>query len=129
MPFFDTQTDRLDEVQYSGTFQEKAGGSSVTAGTQYLMDSKASGLPVRVLRSMHLPPSNPYRPTRGFRYDGLYTVVSYQCLNRKTQHYLFRLVRNSGQGEVRYRGLGKRPTEKEMQTFDREMKMYGKKPS
>jgi hypothetical protein len=92
-----------------------------------MFDSEKSKLPVRVLRSMHLPKSNPYRPQRGFRYDGLYVVKSHQLIDRAKNHYVFHLTRIPGQDPVRYRGIEQRPTQKEIDTFDHEMKMFGKK--
>jgi hypothetical protein len=123
-----TQKDHLDEVWYSGTAQTKKGETKKTANTQLLIDSKTSGLPVRVLRSMNLPKTNPHKPERGIRYDGLYTVKEYELVDSATHHYLFHLVRQPGQDPIRYKGIEKRPTAKEIETFDREMRNYGKGP-
>ena len=76
---------------------------------------------------MHLPKSNPYRPERGFRYDGLYTVKSHKLIDATKHHYVFHFVRIPGQDPIRYKGVEKRPTSKEIETYDREMKMFGKK--
>jgi hypothetical protein len=121
------ERDELDEIWYSGTPQTKSNQKNKTANTQLLFDSEISGRPVRVLRSMHLSSDNRYKPKRGFRYDGLYTVKSHRLVDPQKQHYVFHLVRNGGQDPVRYQGLEQRPTEKEIATLDREMRMCGKK--
>lgn len=81
--------------------------------------------PVRLIRSANLPNTNPYRPERGYRYDGLYKVVSYEVLKQDGAVYRFKLVRCEGQGPIRCEGLGKRPTRWEVEAYDREVAERG----
>lgn len=107
--------------------QTKVGESEPTTGTKLLLKSEETKQPVRVLRSMHLPKTNLYKPIRGFRYDGLYEVRSHRLHDPRRHHYVFHLVRRADQDPVRYKGIEIRPTQKEIDTYDHEMKMFGKK--
>ena len=80
---------------------EPSGRSGTTAHTQSLMTSIKTGKPVRLFRSHKLPDKNQYRPQMGFRYDGLYTVVSSELLEDERQIYGFELRRLPGQGPIR----------------------------
>jgi len=121
-----TDRDEGDEIWYSGT-TSSANSQDPTEGTQSLLDSIGSKNPVRVMRSAKLPKSNQFRPKKGFRFDGLYTVLSHSVINESTKHYLFHLRRNPGQASIRYTGVAARPTEQEMSQFDEEMKKYGRR--
>lgn len=121
-----TDRDEGDEIWYSGTPQKK-GETGVTVATRYLMESKESGEPVRVLRSQALPKSNQYKPSHGIRYDGLYNVNAMRPVDSATNHYVFHMVRKGGQHPIRYQGLESKPTEKEIEAFDKDMKGYGKR--
>lgn len=66
--------------------------------------------PVRVLRSASLPADNPYRPSRGIRYDGLYRIISHEILDQKTVMYRFSLARIRGQDAIRHSGEGMIPS-------------------
>lgn len=65
------------------------------------MTSIQTSKPVRLFRSHKLSEINPYRPHQGFRYDGLYTVVSSELLEDERQIYGFELRRLPGQGPLR----------------------------
>ena len=66
--------------------------------------------PLRVLRSASLHATNPYRPSRGIRYDGLYQITSHEILDQKTAMYRFSLVRVGAQDAIRYSGEGMIPS-------------------
>ena len=70
--------------------------SGPTAHTRMLMTSIQTGKPVRLFRSHKLSEINPYRPHQGFRYDGLYTVVSSELLEDERQIYGFELATTAG---------------------------------
>ena len=83
-----------------------------TDATQALMKSRRTGTPVRVFRSYRLAPIVSHRPQEGFRYDGLYRVVGWECLKKDRQIYRFKMRRlrrndpaSGGQGALR----GNRP--------------------
>ena len=107
--------DEGDRVKYIGTARKKKGSSAndseddedeeqdngPTRGTRMLMTSIKTGKPVRMFRSDKLPDINPYRPLKGYRYDGLYTVVSSELLEEERQIHGFELRRLPGQGPIR----------------------------
>ena len=84
-----------------------------TSGAQALIESYEGGKqPVRVFRSFRASKKCPHRPKGGFRYDGLYQVVDYECLKVDRLIYRFEMVRlgetqdigdgqNQGQGPIR----------------------------
>ena len=72
---------------------------------------------VRLIRSHKLGANNNWRPQEGFRYDGLYDVVSYKRLDtERRQRHQFKLIRKSGQDPIRG-GIGaqSRPTPQEIE--------------
>jgi hypothetical protein len=104
--------DEGSRVKYIGTALKKKGSSLDTAimvdsddeneedgptnHTRMLMTSVETGKPVRLFRSDKLPDINPYRPLKGYRYDGLYRVVSSELLEEERQIYGFELRRLPG---------------------------------
>lgn len=88
-----------DMIEYSGT---KGKGNFITSeGTKSLLSSADTKNPVRVIRSSQLPKKNPCRPDCGFRYDGLYTVTGYKCLDPEFQVHRFTLERSPNQEPIR----------------------------
>jgi hypothetical protein len=120
--------DEGEEIWYCGT-EAKSGDSEPTASTKLMLESLISKLPVRVLRSSGLPAGNKYKPVRGFRYDGLYEVLSKKVIDRLKHHHLFRLKRLPGQIGLRYEGEAERPTDRELEEYEKEMKKYGRRKS
>ena len=83
--------------------------------------------PVRLLRSHKL--KSEYAPEKGFRYDGLYDVVSVERLdpaNSLRQRHRFRLVRQAGQDRIRFSGPEARPTSQELDEYKKHQRMSGK---
>jgi hypothetical protein len=80
------------------------------ATTRLIESCDAVGEPVRVIRSMNLKKPNQYRPEVGYRYDGLYEVVSYELRNKLKAAYRFKLERCPGQNPIRCKGKEARPT-------------------
>ncbi|GAB1741749.1 hypothetical protein NU219Hw_g7159t1 [Hortaea werneckii] len=108
--------DEGNTVYYCGT---DSNDGSVTEGTSRLIESKESGKPIRLIRSHNL--KNEYAPEKGFRYDGLYTIVDFEMLdppNSKRQRHRFKMVRVPGQPPMRGTGDGKRPTKEELEQLE-----------
>jgi hypothetical protein len=117
-----------EEIWYCGT-ETKIGDTEPTTSTKFMLESVRSGHPVRVLRSSGLSMSNKYRPVKGFRYDGLYEVLSSKIIDRLKHHYLFHLKRLPGQIDLRWEGEAARPTKRELQEYEAEMRKYGRRKS
>lgn len=101
-------------IRYCGT-SGSVGKPSV--GTNYLKLACSPGHPVRVLRSAALPATNPYRPSRGLRFDGMYDVVSFEVLDEGTAMHRFLLKRRGGQDPIRCSGVEARPTNEEVAEY------------
>jgi SAD/SRA domain len=119
-----------DEVLYAGTEQDdpKHVGQP-TPATRHMMDAVKSKLPVRLMRSANLPADNNFRPKEGFRYDGLYTVLGMELLDKDKAHYRFHLKRCPGQPPIRSSGVEERPTARELaewQKIKRQLGIAGK---
>lgn len=109
--------DSGDEIWYYGT--ESDDPSRPTDATQHMIESSRTQIPVRVLRTSKMTTEGPneYRPEAGMRYDGLYKVVGYEVKRRDKQIHLFHLVREPGQGPIRYTGPEVRPTPEELEAL------------
>lgn len=101
-------------IRYCGT---SGSGGKPSLGTGYLLRACSLGNAVRVLRSAALPARNPYRPSRGLRYDGMYDVVSFEVLDEVTAMHRFRLERRRGQDPIRCSGVEARPTNEEVAEY------------
>jgi hypothetical protein len=119
-----TDRDEGEEIWYSGT-KNVLNASEPTKNTQLLLQSIASKLPVRVMRSANLPDTNKFKPAKGFRYDGVYEVLGSQSIDLSTQHRLFHLRRLPDQTPIRNAGVETRPTKQEMDGYDLDMRKYG----
>ncbi|KAI9705919.1 MAG: hypothetical protein M1836_005325 [Candelina mexicana] len=106
--------DSGDSILYCGT---SGHASKPSAGTNYLIEACTRKTPVRVLRSAALPSNNPYRPSKGLRYDGLYDIVSHEVLDHATAMYRFSLRRQTDQDPIRYQGVEARPTDEEIAAY------------
>ncbi|KAK3710483.1 hypothetical protein LTR37_010326 [Vermiconidia calcicola] len=112
-----------DIVLYCGTDSDNG---APTDYTQKMLDSIGNN-PVRLLRSHKL--KSDYAPEKGFRYDGLYDVVSVERLdpaNSLRQRHRFRLVRQPGQDRIRFSGPEVRPTQQELDEYKKHQRMSGK---
>ncbi len=109
-------------IRYCGT---SGSPGKPTQGTNHLKQASALGNPVRVLRSAALPATNPYRPLRGLRYDGLYDVISYEILDEATAMHRFLLQRRAGQDPIRYTGVEARPTVEEVTQYTKIRSLLG----
>ncbi|TKA81906.1 hypothetical protein B0A49_00139 [Cryomyces minteri] len=116
--------DRGDDIWYCGT-DSKDGGASISDGTQLLITSTTTKNPVRVLRSANLSAANPFRPLKGFRYDGLYTVLDYAVQDLQKQVHRFHLRRCPGQDPLRFRGVERRPTSQEVEAMEKNKELRG----
>lgn len=64
-----------------------------TAATRSLFKSMETERPVRVIRSFKMCDIVTNKPTKGYRYDGLYRVVRATAMKYKRQIWSFRMVR------------------------------------
>lgn len=90
-----------------------------------MLKSYETQQPIRLLRSASLPATNAYRPARGLRYDGLYSVTSHEILDAKTFMYRFALSRLWGQDPIRYSGHGRIPSKAQILELDKVRKQIG----
>ena len=116
--------DNGDYIEYWSTDGNKGKLSKPTRG---LLRSYEKKTPIRVLRASGLPPTNKYRPEKGYRYDGLYLITDYNLADadKTTQRYKFDLKRLPIQTPIRFEGVAKRPTKHEIQAYNRERDLYG----
>lgn len=108
--------DNGEDVWYCGTASNDPSGP--TEATNYLILSLESQRPVRLMRSSNIP-NSPFKPSYGFRYDGLYDVVEKELISKVRQHYRFRLVRQRGQPPIRHKGVEARPTPQEIEALQK----------
>ncbi|KYG47945.1 hypothetical protein M433DRAFT_462976 [Acidomyces richmondensis BFW] len=115
--------DNGDEVLYCGTDSDNG---AITEKTRLLLQSEETGNPVRLIRSSKL--NSPYAPKLGLRYDGLYQVLSHEMLDPVSslrQRHRFRLQRLPGQDPFRGDGPEKRPTEQEVEAYEKDKRLRG----
>lgn len=74
---------------------------TATVATRAMMRSLETGEPVRVIRSHRMCQIVRNKPTRGFRYDGLYRVTRQSAVKEARQIWCFRLERLRNQGPLR----------------------------
>jgi len=110
--------DEGETIQYCGTDGKEG---EATDYTLRMKESVTNRLPVRVMRSSRAK-NKDYRPQEGYRYDGLYDVVSYEILDREKQRHRFRLVRQEGQDPIRACGPEARPSRQEITALDKAKK-------
>ncbi|KAF2215976.1 hypothetical protein CERZMDRAFT_35167 [Cercospora zeae-maydis SCOH1-5] len=114
--------DMGDIVEYFG--QDSATPGQVSRGTSLLQKNVSKKLPVRFIRSSKV--NSIYAPTIGFRYDGLYDVVSSTLEDESKQRYKFKLVRRSDQGPIRGGdGPEARPTRQEVMRYKQDKRFRG----
>ena len=88
-----TDHDAGTTIEYSGTAGSNFCPTDVTL---HMLHSHKIKNPIRVLRSAQLPKTNPYRPEKGIRYDGLYVVTDVVVTHQGTAMHRFRLERCEG---------------------------------
>jgi hypothetical protein len=108
--------DNGENVWYCGTASNDPTGP--TEATNYLILSLENQRPVRLMRSSNIP-NSPFKPSHGFRYDGLYDIVEKELISKVRQHYRFRLVRQRDQPPIRYKGVEARPTPQEIEALQK----------
>jgi len=115
--------DNGNEVLYCGTDSDNG---TITDKTLLLLQSERTGNPVRLIRSSKV--NSPFAPKIGLRYDGLYKVLSHELLdpfNSLRQRHRFRLQRLPGQDPIRGEGPEKRPTEQEVEAYEKDKRLRG----
>lgn len=121
----DSDVDNGEDVWYCGTASNDPSGP--TEATNLLILSLENKKPVRLMRSSNILNSQ-FKPSHGFRYDGLYDVVEKELISNIKQHYRFHLVRQRGQTPIRYKRPEARPTPQEieaLQKLERDLGMKG----
>ena len=116
-----------DEVLYCGTDNKDKNLNQPSPDTAALLTNYRTKQPVRLFRSHNL--DSPFAPELGFRYDGLYDVVSYEDMDapeNKRRRHRFRLVRRAGQDPIRSEGAAKRPTKQEIDEYEKDKKNRGR---
>ena len=115
-----SDVDNGDTIWYSGTDSKD---ETPTENTRRMLEMLETPpplrQPVRVIRSWNLRKDNPYRPQRGFRYDGLYDVQRSKVLDGSKAIHAFYLVRRDRQDPIRYQGAEARPTAQEIREYDK----------
>lgn len=101
-------------LEYCGT---SGSNGEPSMGTKLLKESFALGNPIRVLRSSGLASTNPYRPAKGLRYDGIYEISGYEILDISKSMHRFSLERCEGQDPIRYKGVEARPSSEEIAAY------------
>ena len=114
--------DEGETIRYCGTSGTER---KATAGTERLLESFRLQNPIRVLRSAALSAKNPYRPSKGLRYDGLYKITAFTILDEDSAMHQFTLVRGTEQYPIRYKGVEKRPTVEELAEYTKIRKLLG----
>ncbi|PQE03211.1 YDG SRA domain-containing protein [Rutstroemia sp. NJR-2017a BBW] len=105
--------DMGDEIHYVGTPGEKCEPSR---GTKLLESSLLNKNPIRVLRSFNK--DSKYAPKAGFRYDGLYHIVSKKSLDPERFLNSYKLQRLPGQAPIRFEGPAIRPSAWELHLME-----------
>jgi hypothetical protein len=104
-----------DTIEYCGT---EGKNFTPTKATQHMTTSARLSNPIRVIRSHQLHQNNKYRPEHGLRYDGLYTIKSYEIVDNEKQIHRFKLERCPGQESIRCADdASKRPTIYEVSAY------------
>ena len=117
-----SDVDDGETIKYCGT---SGVHGEATASTKYLQTSLKLGNPVRVLRSAALIAKNPYRPSKGLRYDGLYNVIGCAVIDKDTAMCQFTLIRRPKQHPIRFQGVQQRPTREELAQYAKIRKLLG----
>jgi len=95
---YEDDQDFGDEIIYTGSGGQDGSGKQIgdqtlTRSNKALAKNEIDGLPVRVIRGAHK--GNPFAPSSGYRYDGLYRVDSHWSETGKSgfKMYRFRLLK------------------------------------
>jgi len=95
---YEDDQDFGDEIIYTGSGGQDGSGKQIgdqtlTRSNKALAKNEIDGLPVRVIRGAHK--GNPFAPSSGYRYDGLYRVDSHWSETGKSgfKIYRFRLLK------------------------------------
>jgi hypothetical protein len=137
---YDDDEDHGDWILYCGTDQktfvpkrlpdgtvDPDSQPEPTDNTKLMIESVSSSHPVRVLRSHNC--RSQWAPIIGFRYDGLYDVVSVEKLDPPDvlrQRHRFKLVRREGQDPIRGgKGPEMRPTLQEIEQYEKDRRFRG----
>lgn len=118
-----SDTDRGDSLYYSGSHDDPVNdndtAAQLTKNTRLLMRSITTRRPVRVIRKGP-GKRNSYYPRCGFRYDGLYRVVSYNIESGsggQRDFYQFHLVRCPGQVPLTDPSVAGHPSRSEYELY------------
>lgn len=114
--------DEGDIIHYYGQDTNTTG--QLSRGTAMLVKNQIDRIPVRFIRSSKA--KSKYAPRIGFRYDGLYDVVSYELEDKEKERYSFKSVRRPNQGPIRGGdGPEARPMRQEEERFKQDKRFRG----
>ncbi|KAI5287019.1 hypothetical protein KEM54_006303 [Ascosphaera aggregata] len=102
-----------DVVDYCSTANRSG---TMTTNTKLMIRAHNRNTPIRLFRGARL--GGKYAPKEGFRYDGLYRIISHELVHPETKLYRFRMKRLPGQTPIRWHGVELRPTAREVQHFN-----------
>lgn len=115
--------DHGDHVLYCGT---DSSDGTPSEKTQLLLENVNNGKPVRLIRSSQMTKGS-WKPSIGFRYDGLYDVKGFKVLDppgNPRQRHIFTLQRREGQDPIRGGNEpGARPTQVEVEKWHEHKKL------
>ena len=111
--------DEGDTIQYCGTTSNNPPAPS--ACTMLMLTAYKERTPLRVLRSSS-GSSTEYKPKKGVRYDGLYTIRSYEIIDRASVLHRFQLERVPDQEPICNEGPIMRPCLAELEALERDRK-------
>ena len=114
--------DEGDTLQYCGTTASTLDPTEPSYSTKLMRTSLQKGSPVRVLRSAKTTKST-YRPSRGLRYDGLYTISKEEIIEPSTLLYRFTLERAEGQQPICWQGPSRRPHQHELDAWENDIRL------
>lgn len=115
--------DHGDQIRYCGT---EGSAEKPSDDTQLLFSNISTGNPVRVLRSSNLGRKSHYTPGFGFRFDGLYDVISSEVLDQRKSYYRFLLQRQQNQDPIRHgASKGAKPTKEDIVAYQNHAKLSG----
>lgn len=115
--------DHGDHVLYCGT---DSSDGTPSEKTQLLLENVNNGKPVRLIRSSQMTKGS-WKPSIGFRYDGLYDVKGFKVVDppgNPRQRHIFTLQRREGQDPIRGGNEpGARPTQVEVEKWHEHKKL------
>jgi putative restriction endonuclease len=125
---YEDDIDELDYIYYTGEGGQDVQGGKQVSNQEFIRGNKALAiscdynLPVRVTRGFQIP----YGPEKGYRYDGIYYVKSYERVIGKNGFYICRFILVSEKNFSDLENKIKNNTKKDYKTPDRKSSTINK---